>query len=166
MKMKQWVSITIVVFVSASMVPFASATDRRGYAGIGIGNADLDRGGFDDDTGFKIFGGYQFNKNFAVEGAYIDLGDFKSPTQLISVDGFQAAASGIIPLAKQFRVFGKAGLFRNGGTDLTYGLGFEWERKIGVRAEWERFDDVFGSSRVDMVSVSAVFSFGTRGESK
>src|SRR4029077_16966835 len=28
------------------------------------------------DTGFKVFGGYQFNKYFALESGYYDLGDF------------------------------------------------------------------------------------------
>jgi OOP family OmpA-OmpF porin len=28
------------------------------------------------DTGFKVFGGYQFNKYFGIEGGYYDLGDF------------------------------------------------------------------------------------------
>ena len=46
--------------------------------------ADLLKRGFftrfmDDnerDTGFKVFGGYQFSKYFALEGGYFDLGDF------------------------------------------------------------------------------------------
>ncbi len=29
----------------------------------------------DKDTGFKVFGGYQFGRNFAVEASYIDLGE-------------------------------------------------------------------------------------------
>ena len=163
MKIKQWMSIAMVLLISASMIPFASAQDRIGYAGVGIGNSDLDRGGFGDDTGFKIYGGYQFNKWLAIEGAFIDVGDFTSSKKgTISIDGFQATALGMVPLGEAFRVFGKAGLFKNGGTDLTYGLGFEWGRKIGVRAEWERFQDVSGGSDVDMISVSAVFSFSAR----
>lgn len=165
MKIKQWISIAIVLFIGTSMIPFASAQDRLGYAGVGIGNSDLDRGGFGDDTAFKIYGGYQFNKWLAIEGAFIDLGDFTSSTQpAISIDGFQATALGTVPLGELFRVFGKAGLFKNGGTDLTYGLGFEWGRKIGVRAEWERFQDVSGGSDVNMISVSAVFNIGTRSQ--
>ncbi len=164
MRIKQWMFLAVVLLTSASMISLAPAQERQGYAGIGIGNADLDKGGYDDETGFKIYGGYQFNKWLAIEGAFIDLGDFKAPNQpTISVDGFQATALGTVPVGESFRVFGKAGLFKNGGTDLVYGLGFEWGRKIGVRAEWERFTDVVGSSDVDMISVSAVFNFGTRG---
>lgn len=160
--MKPWLPVAIVLFVGASVISAAYATDRQGYAGVGIGNADLDRSGFDDDTAYKIFGGWQMNKNFAVEGAYIDLGDFKSNISKESADGFQATAVGIAPLGEAFRVFGKAGLFANGGTDLTYGVGFEWGRNIGVRAEWEVFTDIAGSADVDMISVSVVFNFGKR----
>ena len=31
---------------------------------------------YDRPTGYKVFGGYQFNKNFALEGGYFDLGPF------------------------------------------------------------------------------------------
>ena len=30
----------------------------------------------DSDTGYKIYGGYQLNRNFAVESGYFDLGKF------------------------------------------------------------------------------------------
>ena len=165
MNIRQSLSAVVVAAMCVSTVPVVSAADRTGYAGIGVGRSNLDRSGFDDDTSYKIFGGYQFNKNVAFEGAYINLGDFESNSSTVSVDGFQATALGMVPIGKKFRFFGKAGLFHNGGTDLTYGLGFEWGDKIGVRAEWERFTDVSGSADVDMLSVSVVFSFGS-GRSK
>ena len=162
MNIRQLLSAAVVAAMCASTIPFASAAERTGYAGVGVGRSSLDESGFDDDTGYKIFGGYQFNKHVAFEGAYIDLGNFtSSSSSSVSVNGFQATALGMVPIGQKFRVFGKAGLFHNGGTDLTYGLGFEWGNKIGVRAEWERFTDVSGSADADMFSASAVFSFGS-----
>src|ERR1035437_3263714 len=35
------------------------------------------------DLGFKIVGGYQFNKNFALEGGYFDLGKFGFATTTV-----------------------------------------------------------------------------------
>jgi hypothetical protein len=161
MNIRQSLSAAVVAVMCASTIPLVNADERTGYAGVGVGRSSLDESGFDDDTGYKIFGGYQFNKHVAFEGAYIDLGDFTSSSSTVSVDGFQATALGMVPIGQKFRVFGKAGLFHNGGTDLTYGLGFEWGNKIGVRVEWERFTDVSGSADADMLSASAVFSFGS-----
>src|SRR5665647_3765154 len=69
---------------------FAMADDSGWYAGANVGrsSAKIDdariSSGFtsatitDDDrsSGYKIFGGYQFNQYFAVEGGYFDLGNF------------------------------------------------------------------------------------------
>ena len=75
--------------------PLASAQDSGWYLGANVGQSkskiddgqitnSLLSGGLvttsisdrDHDTGFKVFGGYQFNKYFAFEGGYFDLGKF------------------------------------------------------------------------------------------
>src|SRR3989304_5933084 len=75
--------------------PFPAADDTGWYGGISVGqskakidDARITSGllgrGFartsisddDRDTGYKLFGGYKFNKNFALEGGYFDLGKF------------------------------------------------------------------------------------------
>ena len=69
-------------------------------------------------TGYKLFGGYQFNRNFAVEGGYFDLGRFNysvntTPLGTFSSDtrvrGLNLDLVGILPLTEQFSVFGRAG---------------------------------------------------------
>ncbi|MFT7389372.1 MAG: OOP family OmpA-OmpF porin [Candidatus Endobugula sp.] len=70
-----------IVFGASSVY----AADNNYYIGLGYGSTDsnsnitnttgsirLD----ESDSGFKIFAGYQFNKNIAVEGFYTDLGSF------------------------------------------------------------------------------------------
>ena len=78
----------------------------------------------DDNKGnaFKLFGGYQFNKNFAVEGGYFNLGQFGytattvPPTLAgslngkIKIQGLNIDAVGMLPLADKFSVFGRLGL--------------------------------------------------------
>jgi OOP family OmpA-OmpF porin len=75
----------------------------------------------DDDKGnaFKLFGGYQFNKNFAVEGGYFNLGQFGYTATTvpagtlngnIKLQGFNIDAVGMLPLADKFSVFGRLGL--------------------------------------------------------
>ena len=71
------------------------------------------------DTAYKLFGGYQFNRNFAVEGGYFNLGKFGytattmpagSLTGNIKLQGLNIDAVGMLPLADRFSVFGRLGL--------------------------------------------------------
>ena len=75
----------------------------------------------DDDrsTGFKVYGGYQINKNFAVEGGYFDLGKFGYTATTvpagtlngnIKLRGLNLDLVGIVPLTEKFSMFGRAGL--------------------------------------------------------
>lgn len=117
---------------------FAIAEDSGWYVGGSIGQSkakiddaritsNLLGGGFtttsiaDDnrDTGYKIFGGYQYNENFAVEAGYFDLGQFGytatvvpagTLTGKIRLKGVNIDAVGILPLTEKFSAFGKLGL--------------------------------------------------------
>ncbi len=100
------------------------AAENGFYAGASVGEASIDACGSagalgfttcdDSDTGWKIFGGYDLSDNFAVEGAWADLGEMTASTsgQLqrgIEVDGFILDAKGTLPLNEQFGVFAKLG---------------------------------------------------------
>lgn len=118
--------------------PFATADDSGWYMGANIGEsrAKIDDAritssllgtGFtttsiaDDnrDTGYKLFGGYQFNENFALEGGYFDLGRFGytattvpagTLTGSIKLKGVNLDAVGILPITEKFSAFGRLGL--------------------------------------------------------
>ena len=74
------------------------------------------------DTGYKLFGGYQFGKNFSVEGGYFDLGRFSyvasstppatagSKSGSIKLNGLNIDAVGMLPLTEKFSAFGRVGL--------------------------------------------------------
>lgn len=71
------------------------------------------------DLGFKLFGGYQFNRHFALEGGYFDLGQFgftadtQPPGSLSGEAKFKGVnldALGILPLTEKFSAFGRAGI--------------------------------------------------------
>ncbi|MET0378378.1 MAG: outer membrane beta-barrel protein [Spongiibacteraceae bacterium] len=129
------VSGLLVLAVVAS--PFAAAEGSGWYLGANAGQSrgEIDNeeirnsllsAGFistsiDDDerdTGYKLFGGYQFNRYFALEGGYFNLGqfDFRADTLPagglrgdIELQGVNLDAVGILPLTDKFSVFGRVG---------------------------------------------------------
>ncbi len=171
---------------AAALCGFSTVVSAEGYIGAGAGLTtvdvcdDLNGLGLsscdDEDTGLKIFGGYKFNQNFAVEGMWADLGETSATgpggTATVEVDGFGVAAVGIIPLNEQFGIFGKVGAYMwdasgggaasgisDDGTDIMFGAGVGWNftRSFGLRAEWERFD--IDGDDVDFLSIGAQFNF-------
>ncbi len=72
----------------------------------------------ENDNGFKVYGGYQFNRYFAIEGGYFDLGEHSymattTPTGSLSgtieVNGFNLDIVGIVPFSERFSLFGLIG---------------------------------------------------------
>ena len=72
------------------------------------------------DSGYKLYGGYEFNRNFALETGYYDLGTFTSHSVTTGVgagtiDGewdawaIPIALVGTVPLGASFSLFGKVG---------------------------------------------------------
>gem|GEM_PF-7111038 len=75
----------------------------------------------DIDTGFKLFGGYQFNQYFGVAGGYNYLGQYTaSPTAgasvgkaVVKTDSWNIFGVGTVPLPADFSLFGKLGVSSN-----------------------------------------------------
>lgn len=173
--------------LAAVLLGITGPVMAQGYvgAGAGITTSDLCNGisgpGVncdDEDTGLKIFGGFKFSPNFAVEGAWIDLGEVSASgpggSATAEADGFQLAAVGMIPFNPQWSIFGKLGAFMwdasvnsnvpganasDDGTDIMFGVGAMWNfaERLGLRAEWERFD--VDDEDVDFLSVGIQFNF-------
>ena len=127
-----------LVALSVIAGSFAVAADSGWYVGSNIGQsrAKIDDpkitsgllgAGFattsitDDDrhVGFKLFGGYQFNRHFALEGGYFDLGEFgftasTTPAGTLHGDvklkGVNLDAVGILPFTQKFSGFGRVGV--------------------------------------------------------
>jgi OOP family OmpA-OmpF porin len=84
------------------------------------------------DLGFKIFGGYQFNKNFALEGGYFNLGQFGFNTSTVPlgtlsgdvrVKGVNLDAVGTLPITNKFSIFGHLGVTYTQTSDAFVGTG-------------------------------------------
>ena len=178
--------LTALALTGLSGPAFAQANEGW-YAGVSVGSADqkdactgLGGIGFvgscdDTDTGWKIFGGLQFNKNWGVEFGFVDLGEstangtvFGAPaTAKAEIDGFTVFGTGTVPLgeAQKFALFGKLGLLAwsidtsatvggfpatisDDGVDSAIGIGLKYDftERVGIRAEWESFIDVGDSA--------------------
>lgn len=124
--------------IAAATSPAAMAEDLGWYGGANVGRSaatiddpritsGLAAGGLgtsaisdrDRSTGFKLYGGYQFHRNFALEGGYFDLGKFgytanTIPTGTldgnIKLKGFNLDAVGILPITDRFSALGRVGL--------------------------------------------------------
>ncbi len=124
--------------VSCAVINIAAASDSGWYIGANLGQSmgNIDDDSIssqlmatgvtsvsiddnEDDTAYKLFGGYQYNKNFAVEGGYFNLGQLgytatTIPTGTLageaSISGLNVDAVGMLPFSKKLSAFGRLGL--------------------------------------------------------
>jgi OmpA-OmpF porin, OOP family len=89
----------------------AIARDR---AGLATGSVDRD----DRDTAYRLFGGYQMNRNFGIEAGYFRLGRFGVDAVTIpagtlaarsKVDGVNLDLVGTLPLSERWAALGRIG---------------------------------------------------------
>jgi len=145
-----------------------------------------------EDTAVRAFGGYQFNRYVAVEGGFANLGkatgagslgpgaqgsfqrEVKEAWDLTAVFG--------IPVTDQLSALVRGGMYRarttlnvqqtgfpdthDAGTNsgFNYGAGAEFRLgHIGVRAEWQRWENVgvgsTGEDDIDVFSVGLIIRF-------
>jgi OmpA-OmpF porin, OOP family len=194
--MKSRAKAGLAILGLSSAIAFAvpaTAQDRGIYAGASIGQAtakdacvNLVGTGIscdDNDTSWKIFGGYQFTRNFAAELGYADFGEatasFGSLRETIEATAFEIVGVGMFPVVDRLSVFGKLGFYRGevddtsnfgfsaseSNTDLTFGLGarYDFTRNLAVRAEWQRYTDLggpsIGESDIDVISIGVLWKF-------
>jgi OOP family OmpA-OmpF porin len=162
----------------------------------------------DNDFGYKLFGGYSFHKNAAVEFSYIDMGEVDAnssasgtfydaannpivgglfATAKAEVDAFTLDVNLNFPVTSIATLMVKGGVYAadtklkidaggsistqnytysktEGSTGLHLGIGinFKVTDAIGLRAEWERLDNVEandGESDVDLISAAMIYNF-------
>jgi OmpA-OmpF porin, OOP family len=131
------------------------------YAGASIGTPSYQDdvngfGGNGDDASAKLYGGYQFTPNFAVEGGYAALGKTRQPNGEVRSQALFADAVGIVPITGNFSLLGRLGAAEvkadtpNGddhgfGVHGGAGVQYAFTQNVAVRGEWERYHvDLFG----------------------
>lgn len=175
-------NIAIALLLSAATVP-AFASDM--YIGIRGGQAktNIENNTFNnstvtssDPTGWGFFVGHEFNKNFALEGEYLNLGEIKAGTSSAKSTGVSLSGVGSIPFNPNFSLFGKLGFAmitgEPGGTYVgnkktskawTYGLGaqFNLNSSVGIRLGWDKykFNDSGLNGDASFTSIGVLFNF-------
>jgi len=133
-----WKVIGFAASVAIFSMQGAHAQDTGWYAGAnaGVTNAKQTGGGIDGayanqgvtagssldktDNIYSLNLGYQFHKNFALEGGYVDLGKYNFNSNISApatdtasgdyrVKGWTTTAVGILPLQNGFSAYGKLG---------------------------------------------------------
>ena len=179
MRFRQSVSACVLAAVVTGGV--ARAEDSGFYLGAGVGQATQEFSGFKaDDTAFKLFGGWSFNKYLAAEAGYVDGGTQSDTLGLLDVDinsdGFFAQGIARWPIGSVFAPYAKFGyVFYDSTTKVTspggsfsesesdadfiYGGGLEF--KLGdnfrLRAEYEEVN--LPDSSFDIYTLAATWKF-------
>jgi OmpA-OmpF porin, OOP family len=133
------------------------------------------------DMAYKIFGGYQFNRNFAVEAGYFNLGkfDFNSTTVpagtyngQIKLQGANVDLVGTLPLTQRWSALGRAGIQYANARDTFQSTGAvripnatpsknAVNYKIGVGVQYEVNPTLFVRGEVEHLRVND--AIGNRG---
>jgi OOP family OmpA-OmpF porin len=98
-------------------------------AGFTIGTVTAD----DNHSGGRLFAGYQFHRNFAVEGGYVDLGRYTyvatttAPAGVLEGKMRRQGASvdlvGTLPITQSFSALGRVGVVHTSVRDTLTGTG-------------------------------------------
>lgn len=145
----------------------------------------------DKDSGFKGYLGLSVNKTIDVEFSYMDLGDISASGTVGGIPSranadlnlFSLAGVFNFPISNQFMLFGKLGAYHSdvdseanvqnvsyqasdNNYDFTVGFGakYAFNKNLGARLEWERFNKVgfsgtTGEFDVDFVSLGVFYRF-------
>ena len=174
----------IAIAMSAAISGVATAAENTFYIGGGWGQTrpNFDTAGqrsgagtfFDSSDGaYKLYGGYNFHKNFSVEGTWLNLGAFNSNTgNQIEMAGWGLALVGYLPVSKEFSLIGRIGenrmrMRRNpvGTADNSWspsfgvGLKYNFNANFSARAEFERVTKM-GSNTTTISTDANVYTLG------
>lgn len=181
----------IIAAIAALAAPLAAQADNA-YIGANVGRAEQKMSVQDvasdkeSSTGFKLYGGFDYTKNYGVEVGYVDFRKVEKSALGYGVsskpESIYVAATGTLPLNEQFSLFGKLGVAVNhtkinvwepgytGETTKTQtnamigvGASFALNKNVSFVAEYENFGKVAkengDSIKADMLSVGVRYKF-------
>lgn len=190
--------ITLASLLSVSAITLADDNDgySSGYLGVRAGHSYNDNSCTSaaiscdkDEAGYGIFTGYEFNRNWAVELSYNDIGDTVARYPGLEIDGQLRQADlsmkASYPFINSSRIYGKLGAaywdakVRGGLADLDddgvrplVGAGFEFPMNDHwtTRLEYQYIDQVgnreMGRANAHFIGLALVWNFTSRAYKK
>ena len=182
-KLKTLAAASIAVCAALASLPsYAQLANSGLYIGGNVGPTKYrgdDIGGFTtdrSDKGGKLYAGYEFTPNVALELGYADLGSYTSAIGSADGQGAFLDVVGKVPFTPQLSGIARLGAF-NGKVDGTLagfedsatkttpkvglGLQYDFTKNVALRGEWERYRfEAFGEkSNVDLATIGVKFRF-------
>ena len=95
----------MILALGVYLPSISSANTGEAYVGADLATMD-------DETGWKVFGGYGINENISVEAGYASYASEKDKGTGVkaSITGFELGASLKLPLEGKLGIIGKAGI--------------------------------------------------------
>jgi OOP family OmpA-OmpF porin len=184
----QMKKVALIATIASLAIPFAAHAEGS-YLGVNVGSAKQKysvngNSGSARDTAAKIYGGYNFDKNFGIEAGYADFGNAQKTfaggtTVNAKSHAFYVAGTATAPINDQFAVFAKLGVTANrskissslgdnttkNNTDAIIGVGASYAitKELSAVAEYENFGKVAkgngGDVKAEMYSVGLRYKF-------
>jgi len=163
-------AVALVTMSAHAEGPYAGASlSSSRYQGSDIGGLQTDKSG----TGGKIYGGYGLTPNIAIEAGYADLGKATSAAGDVKAHGVFGDLVGTVPLSDSFSAIGRVGAFygrsqvtgasNESSTNPKVGVGLQYDfnKRAGIRGEWERYRFKAVGEKVDsdLYSVGLNYKF-------
>jgi OmpA-OmpF porin, OOP family len=164
---------------------YSTAQDNKQqyYLGLGYGSASQEdikasngatmTSTSKTDSTMKIYGGYSFNPNFALEASYGSLGKVIYSSGSVMWNGLELSGLFKMPVSSGLRVFGKLGVSRvsakdewssgsvsSTSTGLVYGLGLMYalSQNVNLRGEYDRRGTTLTyPNGVDVTTTASIF---------
>lgn len=177
--MKALAAVILALATTAFALPASAQLNMSSvYIGGSLGRSDF-KVPDQTDTAWRLFGGYQLNRNFAAEVGYHNLGQVNFVNGDRDAKVWELVGIGMLPVATALSVYGKLGGYyakselhssvvpsgdeTNGG--LTYGAGVQYDftQQVALRGEWQRYDNTGGNTTgktdVDVLNVGVLYRF-------
>ncbi len=146
------------------------------YIGGNVGQSKWKGGDFPgldaNRVGGKVYLGYDFSPNFALESGYTRFGTFDFTGDSLKANGYFVDAVGKIPFTPQWSGLVRLGAFQgkletgtasDSGSSWKAGAGVEYKLtpNAAVRAEYERyrFNALGGNPKADMLTAGFTYRF-------
>ncbi|WP_352339405.1 porin family protein [Psychrobacter sp. 16-MNA-CIBAN-0192] len=154
-------------------VTYGNGYTGQPYVGVKVGQFNIDADGASDPTAYGVYGGYNFDPNFGVEGEFVGSDDANYRGGDINAKAFGAYgtyryafpntglyAKGKLGVARTEIEASNTNLGLNNGTDKDtslaggVGLGYSVNPNFGIEAEYDKL-----GSDLDLMTVGAHLKF-------